>query len=83
MRSLLRRYLPFRLRLELLRLGRLLRFLLERGTIARTRLGLHGRARYPFVLASHASPLMRDPEHLDGIHDGARPVVDTRQQMAV
>ncbi|MCP3977210.1 MAG: VanW family protein [bacterium] len=65
LRSLRRKLIPFRVRLELLRLARLPKWLLERRTVARTKVSAADAAGFSFLLADHSSPLERVPGALD------------------
>jgi vancomycin resistance protein VanW len=70
-RALARKIIPFRVRLELLRLRRLPRFLIERRTMARRRADDAEAAGFGHLLAAHASPLERVPGALDaGVQAG-------------
>lgn len=60
-RSIVRRILPFRLRVALVNARRLPRWVVEGPSMARRRVGPAGLARYPWTLAAHASPLERVP----------------------
>ncbi len=55
---------PFRVRLEILRLMRLPRWIIERPTIARRRASDEEGAGFDYLLASHTSPLERVPGSL-------------------
>ncbi|MCP3975716.1 MAG: VanW family protein, partial [bacterium] len=65
LRWLRRRLIPFRVRLELLRLARLPKWLAERRTVALSKASDKEAAQYPFLLASHSSPLERVAGALD------------------
>ena len=58
-RDIARRLVPFAIRLELLRLKRLPGWLLETPTISRRRAEGGETAEFPYLLAEHASPLVR------------------------
>lgn len=61
-RRLARALIPFPVRLEVLRLKRRPRWLVETPVIARTRLPENERERFAFSLACHSSPLERAPD---------------------
>lgn len=56
-----RRMIPYPLRLELVRLRRLPRWIAERRTMARRRLGPRELSGFAWLLAAHSSPLERVP----------------------
>jgi len=60
-RSLVRRLVPFAVRLEVRRMKRWPAWLVERSTLAHTRLSLGDRERFNYLLACHQSPLDRTP----------------------
>jgi vancomycin resistance protein VanW len=69
--TLVRRFIPFRIRLELIRLRRLPRWLIERRTMARTRAPAEEAAWFRYLLAAHSSPLERVAGTLDaGLQHG-------------
>lgn len=59
LRLLRRTLIPFRVRLELLRVVRLPRWLLERRAVARTKASASEASGFDFLLAEHTSPLER------------------------
>lgn len=65
LKEIVRRTIPFSLRLELLRLRRLPMWIIERPTIASQIVAEQERDRYNYLSAEHASPLRRSADHYD------------------
>ena len=64
-RTLVRKVVPFAVRLELVRLKRLPRFVLERSSMARQQLEGQDLEAFPWLLADHSAPLERAPGFID------------------
>lgn len=65
LRKLIRKVVPFPIRLRLLRLLRLPRWIAEKRTIASGRVSQTDAERFSYLLAGHSSPLERVPGALD------------------